>query len=142
MTMNMREIARYLAVGGVCAASQNAIIIGLTWTGRSYLLANILSAAVFVPLGYLLQSFFTFRVSPSINGLARFVIGVAAGLPLSSALLWITHGLCGIPIEIGSPLVTVLMTVYGFTVARWVSQKRSRRPISGALRSTIQMDAC
>jgi putative flippase GtrA len=137
--MNMREIIRYLLIGGACAASQNAIIIALSWIGHSYLLANLASAILFVPLGYLLHSIFTFRVTPSGKGLRHFAGGQIAGIPLSSVLLWLTHGICRIPIHLASPFVTALMALYGFMMARWISRlwvapSSYRRPQVASLR--------
>lgn len=125
--MKKREFICYLCIGGSCAASQNAVIIVLCWMGHPYLAANLFSALIIVPVGYILQSTLTFRVIPNLFNFLRFAIGVAIGLVLSSMLLWITHGLCALPIEIASPAVTALMTIYGFLLSRGISRSTIRR---------------
>jgi putative flippase GtrA len=130
--MKAGEIARYVAVGGTNALIQNAVLIVATRVGYPYLVAGAVVATLFVPLGYVAHSVLTFRAMPSLSGLVRFVGGVLAGVPLSSATLWLLHGVAAVRIEIAAPLTSLLMAGYGFIVTRLIARQSDPHRTSSA----------
>jgi len=119
-------IRRYLTVGALCALVYNVIMIGSDFAGMHYLPATLLSFAVVAPLGYFLHCRFTFGKALSLEGLLRFVAGLAVAYPLLLGLMMLFCSGIGMPVLIASPLATVVLVAFNYLSARWAIVRRLR----------------
>lgn len=110
---------RFLAVGGLCAALHNAILILGDFAGAHYVVSSIVSFAVVVVAGYLLHRRFTFRMSVQNPSFGRYVLGMAANFPLSLAALFVLVDMVGMPVWIAAPLSTCLLILWNYAATRW-----------------------
>jgi putative flippase GtrA len=113
-------LGRFYTVGLGCALLHNAIMIGGDWLGLHYVPSSIISFAVVTSLGYWLHSVWTF---PGVRRggipFARYVLTIAANLPLSIAGMFVLVDLARLGVVVAAPLVTVLLAGYNFIAARW-----------------------
>lgn len=118
-------VARFYTVGLACALLHNGIIIGGGWLGLHYALSSVLSFAIVVPFGFWLHSAWTFPgTRRSSTTFARYTLTMAANLPLFVAGMYLFADLLGLPTELASPLVTVLVAVFNFIGGRWALRWR------------------
>jgi putative flippase GtrA len=110
---------RYLIVGATCALLHNAIIIGLDQLGVHYVFATCVSFVIVVSVGYLLHCAFTFSAQRSLASFGRYIIAMAANLPLSIVALFLFHDLCGLDMAIASPAATVTLVVLNYLLSAW-----------------------
>jgi len=113
------QIISYSAIGAVCACISNFIVIAGSLTGIEYWNAAALSFVLVTPLGYVLQSRFTFGVELSARRFIHFVGSVAAGAILFLALIGLFHSAFGVPVWIASPLATVLIFCWNYAASCW-----------------------
>ena len=113
------QASRYLAGGGACALLHNIIMIGTSAYGMPYPPALVLSFLLTVPIGYLIHSAYTFEKARSWQRLQRFMAGAVSGFLLSAALMVLLCSGLGMPVAIATPIVTLLLFVWNFTLARW-----------------------
>jgi len=109
---------RYLATASICAIASNIVLIAGAAAGLNYLELSLLSFGTVGTLGYGMHSRFTFGHSPSWPGYARFMSGLAAGIPFSFAILSLLGGLLRLPMWIAAPIATVIMLLYNFVSAK------------------------
>lgn len=110
---------RYTIVGAVCAATHNVVMILGDLAGVHYVPMTLLSFSLVTPLGYLLHCGFTFGERLCLQGLLRFASGVAAGFPLSLAVMAILCSGLRLPVVIAAPIATVVLLLWNYTSARW-----------------------
>lgn len=118
--------ARYLLVGGLCAAAHNIVMIGGDRAGGHYLPLIGLSFALVTPLGYALHSRFTFRRPASAGGFARFAAGVAVGVPLSLLFMALLCTGFRLPVPVAAPIATALLFAYNYLAAQLAILRRLR----------------
>lgn len=122
--------SRYLVGGVICAVLHNVIVIGAAAAGVHYAAALILSFAVVTPIGYLLHSLFTFRCALSGKQFMRFATGVAAGFPVSLAIMLLLCSGLAMPVTLATPIATVLLVIFNYFLSRWaIPLWRHARPI-------------
>jgi putative flippase GtrA len=113
-------LGRFYAVGLGCALLHNAIMIGGDWLGVHYVASSIVSFVVVTSLGYWLHSLWTFPgVTRGSAPFARYVLTIAANLPLSIAGMFVFVDLARLSVALAAPIVTVLLAAYNFIAARW-----------------------
>jgi putative flippase GtrA len=110
---------RYLIVGGACAATYNAIMIGGDFLGLHYVVSTLVSYVVVVALGFVLHSTFTFSQTPSRPGFVRYALAMAANLPISVVLMFCLVTLGGLPVALAAPLCTVIMIAWNYGASHW-----------------------
>jgi putative flippase GtrA len=115
----IRQSVRYSAVGAVCACASNLIIIGGDLTGINDQVALVLAVATVTPLGYILQSWFTYGSPLSMQHFMRFLCGVGVGTLWFVLLMTLFQRIIGMPVWIASPLTTLLVFVWNFAASRW-----------------------
>lgn len=123
---------RYAIVGAICAATYNVVMILGDWAGAHYALSAVASFAITAPLGYLLHVGFTFRERACWRGFARFASGLAAGFPISLAIVAILCSGARLPAAIAAPVATVVLFFWNYASAHWaiLGRPRSYRPRS------------
>ncbi len=112
------EPARYLGVGVTVAVTNNVILIVGDWAGLGYGALMTVTWMVGGTLGYWLHSSYTFRRDRGFAAYARFMGGVALGVPLALALLAGLKSGLGLPMWIAAPTATVAMLIYNYLSAR------------------------
>ena len=109
---------RYVLVAATCAVANNVLLIAGDRLGYGYVVLMAATWAGVGTLGYLLHARFTFVVARGPGSYARFMAGIAAGVPVS----WLLLSLCGkvlhLPMWVNAPLNTVLMVAYNYANAR------------------------
>lgn len=109
----------YGAIGAVCAGLSNFIVIAGSLAGVDYWNAAVLAFVLVTPLGYILQSRFTFGVDLSACRFVHFGGSVALGAILFLALLGVLHSGLKLPVWIASPLATMLIFCWNYAAACW-----------------------
>jgi putative flippase GtrA len=117
---------RYTMVGAVSAVTYNALMILGDRAGFGYLAMSVVTFAVVTPLGYLMQSRFTFRQPLSAARFLRFASGVAAGVPIYFVTIGLLCGGLGVPVIIAAPVTTVVLYVWNYASAHWAIGRRLR----------------
>jgi putative flippase GtrA len=114
-----RQSTRYLAGGIACALLHNVIVIVASAYGMPYPAALVLSFCVVTPIAYMIHSAYTFEAGCSTRRLHRFMAGAASGFLVSAALMALFCSGLGTPVAIATPIVTVLLFLWNFALARW-----------------------
>ena len=112
------ETLRYLANGAICAGANMAVLIGGNRLGLGHFVLVMVTWVVGGTLGYLLHARLTFRAGLSGVAYARFMGGVALGIPATWALLELFAGWLGWRMELAAPAVSIAMLVYNYANAR------------------------
>lgn len=118
--------ARYLMVGGTCAAAHNGLMIGGDLLGVHYLVLNGVSLLLVTPLGYLLHSHYTFGKRRSLRRLARFTAGILSGFLLCLAIMALLCSGFGVRPMIASPIATLILFFWNYASAYWAIIGRTR----------------
>ncbi len=118
------EPARYLGSAVVTALVNNLVLIAADRAGFGYVGVLGWSWAVTGTLGYALHLRFTFRAPPAWAGYARFMGGVALGIPLAFAAIWLFKSGLHWPMWAAAPAATVVMVGYNFLAARLAILRR------------------
>ncbi|WP_068088550.1 GtrA family protein [Novosphingobium rosa] len=112
------EPMRYLGVGAVVTVLNNIVLIGGDRAGLGYGPLMALSWFVGGTAGYLLHARHTFRRAHGWGAYARFMAGVALGVPLALAMLAGLKSGLGLPMWVAAPTATVGMLAYNYLSAR------------------------
>ncbi|HMI18415.1 MAG TPA: GtrA family protein [Sphingomonas sp.] len=119
-----RQPARYLISGGVCALANNALLIGGARAGLGILELTLLSFLVIGTAGYVAHVHFTFRQAPGWRSYARFMAGVALGIPAAYAVLALLCDVLHVSMLAAAPIATVVLLVYNYLSARLAIMRR------------------
>lgn len=117
--MSLSTPTRFAAVGLVCAATHNAILIAGDQLRLHYAVSCAVSYAVVVVLGFALHVRWTFQQPPSLASFWRYAAAMAANVPVTLALLFVMCDLAGWPVVIAAPVATVVMMIWNFLASRW-----------------------
>jgi putative flippase GtrA len=119
------EPVRYLVVSLVCAGLNNLVLIGADHVGMGY--PGVLASSWLISgsVGYGLHTRFSFIRPPELRGYARFMLGVALGIPLAFAALWIFRSGLRWPMWTSAPAATVAMLVFNYVSARIAILRRA-----------------
>jgi putative flippase GtrA len=119
---------RYLAVGGTCALVNVAVLVAAEAAGLQLWGGIALSFGLVCTVGYALHASVTFAAPLAWSGFARYVAAMAAGLPISAALLWLFARVLGWPMPVAASCATIATFVLNFVSSRW-AVLRPARPI-------------
>ena len=126
------RLPRFLLIGGICAALNNALVIGLSFAGFGPLAASLLAFPPVLASGFALHSLLTFETAMSKAKFVRYALAMTANFPAWSASLFILSDLFGAPIAYAAPATTVLLIAWNFLSAQWALTKRPK-PIANPL---------
>ena len=110
----------YGAIGAVCALISNFMVIAGSLAGAEYWNTAVVAFVLVTPLGYVLQSRFTFGMELSARRFIHFAGSVAVGAALFLALIGLFHSAFGMPVWIASPLATMLIFCWNYAASYWV----------------------
>jgi putative flippase GtrA len=121
------EPTRYALSGAICAVVNNLVLIGADRLGLGY--AGVLAASwgISGSLGYALHTRFTFFAAPSWMAYARFMAGVALGIPLAFVAIWCFRSGLNWPMWASAPSATIVMVAFNYFSARVAILGRNQR---------------
>ncbi|MFY9658878.1 MAG: GtrA family protein [Methylocystis sp.] len=117
------SLPRFLLIGGLCAALNNALVIGLVWAGFGPLAASLLGFLPVLAVGFTLHSLLTFETAMSAAAFWRYALAMTMNFPAWSASLFILCDLLGAPIAFAAPTTTMLLVGWNFLSARWALER-------------------
>jgi putative flippase GtrA len=126
------RLPRFLLIGGLCAALNNTLVIGLVWAGFHPLAASLLAFLPVLAVGFALHSLLTFQAAMSKAAFLRYALAMATNLPAWSASLFILCDLLGAPIAYATPATTAVLIAWSFAATRWALIK-GPRPLADPL---------
>ena len=101
------------------AGLHNAILIGANALGAHYVVAQLLSAAVLLPTGFLALARFSYLVETDWSGFWRYSAAVITNFPVAIATLWLLLDIFALPMWIAAPVSTLLLYVWNFLTSSW-----------------------
>jgi len=116
--------ARYLISGAFCAVANNLLLIAGARAGLRIAPLTLLSFIVIGTTGYVAHVHFTFRQAPGWRSYARFMAGVALGIPAAYAVLSLLCDVLHMPMLAAAPIATVILLVYNYLSARLAIMRR------------------
>lgn len=119
-----RQPARYLISGGICALGNNALLIAGARAGLGIPALTLLSFTVIGTAGYGAHVHFTFRQTPGWRSYARFMAGVALGIPAAYMTLALLCDGLHLPMIVAAPIATMVLLVYNYLSARLAIMRR------------------
>ena len=125
----VRQTMSYGTIGVICASVSNFIIIASSLAGTEYWNGTVLAFVLVTPLGYVLQSRFTFGVELSTRRFIHFTGGVAIGAVLFLALVGLFHSAFGVPVWIASPLATLLLFCWNYIASYWAISSATKESL-------------
>src|SRR3546814_8616967 len=81
----------------VCSSDLNLILILMDALGANVFWCQVASAAVLLPVGFLLQSRVTFRCERTVGGFFRYSIALITNFPIALLVLWLTRDWMALP---------------------------------------------
>lgn len=126
-----RRGPRYIAVSLFCMGLSNAILIGMDRAGFSYGIAVLASAAILIPVGFLLQARVTFGMPLRLDAFVRYAAALALNVPLSWIALFFLHDLGGLDMMWAAPAATILLFLWTYLTSSWALS--ARRPLAGII---------
>jgi putative flippase GtrA len=117
---------RYLIVSVICAVVYNGIMIGLDRVGVHYALAQAASAAVLLPLGYVMQAHLTFSAQRSWRDFARYSAALITNYPVGVATLWLLCDVLRLDMVWASPISMVVLFVWNYVTSVWAFSRRRK----------------
>lgn len=124
LAAHSQRSGRYLAVSLFCFLFNNLLFILLDRLGVWYGVSVVISAAVMIPLGFVLQSRTTFGRSLNWPAFGRYALVMLANPPVAFVLFWLFHDLGNMPMLFAAPLVTALLFVWNFLSSSWAILSR------------------
>jgi putative flippase GtrA len=119
MIVHLRRIPRYTLVAIVCALLHNAILIGMDALGANVFWCQVASAAVLLPVGFLLQSDVTFRCQRSWTGFLRYSVALITNFPIALLILWLTRNVLGLPMWAAAPISSIALFCWNYATSAW-----------------------
>jgi putative flippase GtrA len=118
---------RYVVVSIICAVVYNGIMIGLDRAGMHYALAQAASAAVLLPLGYLMQAHLTFSKRRSWRDFARYSGALITNYPVAVLTLWLLCDGLHLDMVWASPISMVVLFLWNYVTSVWAFSRRHKR---------------
>jgi putative flippase GtrA len=121
------EPVRYLVVSVVCAGLNNLVLIAADHLGLGY--PGVLASSWLISgsVGYALHTRFSFVRAPTWRTYGRFMLGIALGIPLAFAALWVFRSGLGWPMWASAPSATLAMLIFNYISARIAILRRAPR---------------
>lgn len=115
-----RAPVRYLCGAGVCALANNIVLVAVDAMGGPLLAGILASWLVGGCIGYAWHARVTWHSAMTRSGLARFLGGALAGVPVAWAVLWLFAGWLRWPMWLAGPAMTLVLFAY-HAINAWVA---------------------
>lgn len=132
MTSHLRRLPIYTVVAIFCALLHNVILIGMDWVGAAVFWCQTASAAVLLPVGFLLQSRVTFRCERSWRGFARYSAALLTNFPVALLVLWFTRHMVALPMWIAAPSSSIALFCWNYLTSTWAFTHNPARSVTKA----------
>lgn len=119
MTTHMKRAPRYIGVSLACVITNNALLIGLDAIGVHYVISVLISAAILIPLSFLLQAHLTFRATPDWSRFGRYSAIMLVNTPCAWAILWAIHDRGGLAMLYASPITIAILFLWNYLGSGW-----------------------
>lgn len=119
-----RKAGSYGLVSIICFVLNNLLLIGMDRLGQPLWLTLTVSAISMILLGYFLQSFLTFGVTPNWPAFGRYTLMMLPNLPAAYGLLWLLNDRLSIPMHYAAPAATTLMLIWNAAGSTWALYRR------------------
>jgi len=115
-----RQLARYLASGGIAAESHFLILCALVEGGGvTHLVATVIGFSAAIAVNYTLQYYWTFNVKARhLVTFGRYLAVTFVMLCLNTALFWLFNMYLGVGYLLAQVCATALVTAINFAVNR------------------------
>lgn len=124
MKSHFRRIPRYMLVAIGCAFLHNAILIGADALGANYFWCQVASAAVLLPVGFLLQSRVTFQCARNWSGFFRYSGALITNFPVALLILWVARDLAALPMWAAAPLSSLVLFCWNYVSSCWALSRK------------------
>jgi putative flippase GtrA len=114
-------------VGAGCALLHNAVMIGADYAGLHYAISLMISFLLVGGVGYLLHVLYTFKGTLSAVGFVKYVIPMAANIPIALAGLFLLCDVAKLPVAVAAPMLTVFTFALNYMFSRWAILGRRER---------------
>lgn len=111
--------ARFLVVGAICAALQNAVIIAGDFLHIHYAAAVTVAFVLALVTGFVLHNAYTFRTAPTARSFLKYAAGMSTNYPIYMLLMFVLCDLVHIRPAISGLIATVLMVGWNYVLSRW-----------------------
>lgn len=115
---------RYMAGAVICAAANNAVLIGSDAAGLGHLAAVMLAWFTGGTIGYLWHHRVTFRIPAHWLGYLQMMAGSALAIPLAWGVIALLRGPAGLPMWLAALGATAAMVLYNYLNARLAILRR------------------
>lgn len=122
---------RYIAVAAFCALLHNAIMIGLDRLGAHYVACQTASAAVLLPVGYLLQGRVTFDAKSSWRDFGRYSAALLTNYPVAIVLLWLLCDVLILDMIWASPISMIVLVIWNYFTSAWAFSPKCNQATNG-----------
>ena len=119
MRTHLARIPRYTLVSIACAVLHNVILIAADAAGLGIIACQAASAAVLLPVGFYLQSEYTFACERSWRGFARYSAALITNFPVAVIALWFSRDLAALPMWVAAPISSVVLYCWNFVTSTW-----------------------
>ena len=99
-------------------------MIGLDALRVHYVLCQLASAAVLLPVGYLTMSGAIFQTRRSWTAFASYSVVLISNLPIALALIWLLRGQLALPMLVAAPLSSIALYMWNYA-ASYFALKRT-----------------
>jgi len=94
-------------------------MIGADSLGAHYLVCQIASAAVLLPVGYWLTSGYVFKAQRGIREFIRYSLAVLTNFPMQLLFVWLTKGLLNLPMTLVAPASVLFLGAWNYASSYW-----------------------
>lgn len=127
----LRFLPKYGAVSLICVTANNMLLIALDQMGLYYGYSVLISAAIMIPLSYLLQSHFTYEAKRMSSSFLKYALVMLPNTPAAWLLFLLIHDRGGVAMLFAAPVVTVIMFGWNYVGSFWaIAAPRQARPPS------------
>lgn len=132
---SLRRGPAYIAVSAACVLFNNALLIWLDRMSVHYTLSVLISAALMIPLSFVLHSRFTYAVERTSAAFCRYASVSIVNTPIAWVLFYIIHDQRGLAMAISAPVVTGILFLWNFAGSDWaIAARSSNGPVGESIR--------
>ncbi|WP_445192412.1 GtrA family protein [Sphingomonas sp. Tas61C01] len=126
MTFFIRRTLRYTLVSIGCALLHNVVLIVMDASGASVIGCQVASAAILLPVGFILQSRITFASERSWRGFFRYAAALLTNFPVVLAVLWLARDQAGLSMWMAAPISSVVLFCWNYMTSTWALAPRAK----------------
>jgi len=110
---------RYIAVGAICAAMNNILLIGLCAVGFNWLSSAFIVCGPIIVVGFVLHTFITFKTKATLGAFLRYSAALLANYPILIIGLFLLCDILHLPVLVAGPVTTIALFAWNYVGTRW-----------------------